>query len=74
VCQTDRSVLRVRVGGSGYARVMTEEPRRAPDPFRPAEVPEGRPFGKAGRPVTPMLVVGAIVLVVLAIVLIAVAR
>ncbi|MFL5929702.1 MAG: hypothetical protein ACJ75P_00455 [Gaiellaceae bacterium] len=53
---------------------MSQESRRAPDPFRPAEVPEGRPFAKVGRPVTPMLVIGAIVLVVLAIVLIALVR
>jgi len=53
---------------------MNQESRRAPDPFRPAEVPAGRPFAKAGRPMTPMLVIGAIVLVVLAIVLIALVR
>jgi hypothetical protein len=29
---------------------VAEEPQRAPDPFRPGEVPEGRPFAKVGRP------------------------
>jgi len=53
---------------------MAEEPRRAPDPFRPGEVPDGEPFVKAGRSATPMLVVAAIVLLVVAIVVIALVR
>jgi hypothetical protein len=59
---------------AGTGDVVDDEPRRAPDPFRPGEVPEGRPFAKVGRPLTPVLVVGAIVLLVLAIVVIALAR
>ena len=39
--------------------------KRAPDPFRPAEVPEGRPYARAGRPGMAVLVVGLIVAVAL---------
>jgi hypothetical protein len=39
--------------------------KRAPDPFRPGEIPEGEEFAKAGRP-------GAAVVVVLLIVSVAV--
>jgi hypothetical protein len=46
--------------------VVDDEPRRAPDPFRPGEVPEGRPFAKVGRPLTPVLLVLAIVVIALA--------
>jgi hypothetical protein len=53
---------------------MAEEPRRAPDPFRPGDVPEGEPFGKAGRPATPTLVVAAIAVLVVAIVVFALVR
>jgi hypothetical protein len=40
--------------------------KRAPDPFRPGEIPEGEPFAKAGRP-------GAAVVIVLLIVAVAIA-
>jgi hypothetical protein len=43
-----------------------EGSKRAPDPFRPGEIPEGEPFAKAGRP-------GAAVVVVLLIVAVAIA-
>ena len=42
-----------------------EGSKRAPDPFRPGEIPEGEPFAEAGRP-------GAAVVVVLLIVAVAV--
>jgi hypothetical protein len=42
--------------------------RRAPDPFRPGEIPAGRPYALAGRPGTAVLVVAIIVLVALALV------
>ena len=63
-----------RTGLRGSVAAMADESRRAPDPFRPGGVPEGEPFAKAGRPAAPMLVIGAIVLLVLALVLIALAR
>lgn len=34
--------------------------KRAPDPFRPGEIPEGEPAGKVGRPVTAVLGVALI--------------
>ena len=37
------------------------EAKRAPDPFRPGEIPEGEPHEKVGRPGTAVLVVGLIV-------------
>jgi hypothetical protein len=40
--------------------------KRAPDPFRPGEIPEGEPFETVGRP-------GAAVVVVLLIVSVAIA-
>jgi hypothetical protein len=43
-----------------------EGSKRAPDPFRPGEIPEGEPFAKAGRP-------GAAVVVVLLIAAVAIA-
>jgi hypothetical protein len=48
--------------------------KRAPDPFRPGEIPEGRPYQKAGRPGTAVLVVGLIVLAALALIVWAIAR
>ena len=39
------------------------EAKRAPDPFRPGEIPEGKPHETVGRPSTAVLVVGLIVLV-----------
>jgi hypothetical protein len=50
------------------------EENRAPDPFRPAEVPEGRPFARVGRPGTAVLVVGVIVLVAVALIVWALVR
>jgi hypothetical protein len=50
------------------------EEKRAPDPFRPGSIDEGRPYAKAGRPITPVLVVTLIVVVALALVLYAVLR
>jgi hypothetical protein len=44
------------------------EAKRAPDPMRPGEIPEGRPYAKIGRPGTAVLVVGLIVLVVVVLV------
>jgi hypothetical protein len=64
----------VATARDGYAQSVTSEPRRAPDPFRPGEVPEGKPFAKAGRPITPMLVVAAIAAVVAALLLFALVR
>ena len=43
-----------------------EGSKRAPDPFRPGEIPEGEPFAEVGRP-------GAAVAVVMVIVAVAVA-
>jgi hypothetical protein len=44
-------------------------PERPPDPFRPREIPRGRPFAVLGRPgfavAIMVLVVGAIVAVIL---------
>ncbi|HEX9351242.1 MAG TPA: hypothetical protein VF877_08225 [Gaiellaceae bacterium] len=37
------------------------EEKRAPDPFRPGDIPEGEPFAKAGRPGAAVLVVVLIV-------------
>ena len=48
--------------------------KRAPDPFRPGEVPEGKPAGKLGRPSVAALVMAAIVVLAIVIVVIAVAR
>jgi hypothetical protein len=48
--------------------------KRAPDPFRPGEIPEGRPHETVGRPVTAVLVVGLIVIVALALIIWAVVR
>jgi hypothetical protein len=45
------------------------EGQRAPDPHRPGEIPEGRPYEKIGRPGTAVLVVAVIVLVVVALVI-----
>ncbi len=39
------------------------EEKRAPDPFRPGEIPEGVPYAKVGRPAAAVLVVGLIVLI-----------
>ena len=50
------------------------EEKRAPDPFRPGEIPEGEPYEKAGRPASAVLVVGLIVIVALALIVWAVAR
>jgi hypothetical protein len=50
------------------------EEKRAPELFRPAEVPKGRPFGKAGRPGTAVLVVGLIVVVAVALIVYAAVR
>jgi hypothetical protein len=50
------------------------EDKRAPDPFRPGEVPEGRPYAKAGRPGTAVLVVAVIVLAAIALLVWAAAR
>jgi len=42
---------------------------RAPDPFRPGEVPEGKPYAKIGRPgvavAAALLVVAAVVALIL---------
>ena len=48
--------------------------KRAPDPFRPGEIPEGRPYQKAGRPGTAVLVVALIVFAALALIVWAIAR
>jgi hypothetical protein len=40
--------------------------KRAPDPFRPGEIPEGEPFAKAGRPSVAVVVVVLIVAVAVA--------
>jgi len=48
--------------------------KRAPDPFRPGEIPEGRPYMKAGRPGTAVLVVALIVFAAVALIIWAVAR
>jgi hypothetical protein len=48
--------------------------RRAPDPFRPGEIPEGRPYQKAGRPGTAVLIVALIVVAALALILWGIAR
>jgi hypothetical protein len=37
--------------------------KRAPDPFRPGDIPEGEPFAKAGRPSVAVAVVILIVAV-----------
>jgi hypothetical protein len=50
------------------------EAKRAPDPFRPGEVPEGKPHEKIGRPTTAVLVVALIVLVAIAFIVWALAR
>jgi hypothetical protein len=50
------------------------EAKRAPDPFRPGEIPEGRPHEKVGRPGAAALFVGLIVLVAAAFVVWAVLR
>jgi hypothetical protein len=42
--------------------------KRAPDPFRPGHVPEGRHFAKVGRPGTAVLVVWLIVAVGVAVI------
>ena len=42
--------------------------KRAPDPFRPGEIPEGKPYAKAGRPGAAVLVVAVIVIAALALV------
>ena len=42
------------------------EAKRAPDPFRPGEVPRGKTFAKIGRPGTAVLVVALIVVAALA--------
>ena len=48
--------------------------KRAPDPFRPGEVDEGRPAGILGRPAFAAVVIGAIVLIAVVIVIVALAR
>jgi hypothetical protein len=50
------------------------EAKRAPDPFRPGEIPEGRSYEKVGRPATAVLVVGLILLVAVAFVVWALLR
>jgi hypothetical protein len=50
------------------------EAKRAPDPFRPGEVPEGRPHGKIGRPAMAVLVVGLVVFVAVAFIVYAIVR
>jgi hypothetical protein len=42
------------------------EERRAPDPHRPGEIPDGRRYAKAGRPGTAVLVVSVVVLLAVA--------
>jgi hypothetical protein len=63
VCQKDQRA-RLRPQPCWYRTVM-EGSKRAPDPFRPGEIPEAEPFAKAGRP-------GAAVVIVLLIVAVAV--
>jgi hypothetical protein len=48
--------------------------KRAPDPFRPGEIPQGRPFARVGRPGAAALVVSLIVLVAVALIVWALAR
>jgi len=48
--------------------------KRAPDPFRPGEIGGGKPYAKAGRPGTAVLVVAVIVFVALALIVWALAR
>jgi hypothetical protein len=50
------------------------EEKRAPDPFRPGEVADGKPYAKAGRPGTAVLVVALVVFVALALIVWALAR
>jgi hypothetical protein len=48
--------------------------KRAPDPFRPGEIPEGTPYEKVGRPGAAVFVVALIVLLSLALIVWAIAR
>ncbi len=50
------------------------EAKRAPDPFRPGKVPEGRTHEKIGRPSAAVFVVGLILLVALAFIVYAVVK
>jgi hypothetical protein len=47
---------------------------RAPDPFRPGDVPEGRPYAKVGRPGFAVAVALVVVAAAVALVLFAVLR
>jgi hypothetical protein len=50
------------------------EEKRAPDPLRPGEIPEGEPYANVGRPATAMLVVVLIVLVAVGLIVWALVR
>ena len=50
---------------------MTE---RAPDPFRPGEVPEGKPYAKVGRPGFAVAVAVLVIAAVVALILVAILR
>ena len=49
--------------------MTSQRPERPPDPFRPGEVPEGKPYAKIGRPgfaaAVALLVVAAIVALII---------
>jgi hypothetical protein len=51
-----------------------EGSKRAPDPFRPGEVPEGEPFQKVGRPGSAVVIVLLIVSVAIAALIYAMVR
>ena len=53
---------------------MEGSSKRAPDPFRPGEVPEGEPFAKVGRPGSAVVIVLLIVAVAIAAMVWALAR
>ena len=50
---------------------MTE---RAPDPFRPGEVTEGKPYAKVGRPGFAVAVAVLVIAAVVALILVAILR
>jgi hypothetical protein len=51
--------------GRNWGDLENVEDKRAPDPFRPGDIPKGKPFAKAGRPGTAVLVVVLIVAVLI---------
>ena len=53
---------------------MTDQPERPPDPFRPSEVPEGRPAGILGRPAAALAVTLLVVAAVVALIVYVIVR